>query len=822
MLYSPPTKNGEPQKEAPHRNRNAEKCVNGTVHLSGVDVKDNVRIFSFSDGTVYKPLPVVAANIPAELLSLRIWVVWKPIVRGAKVTKPPVSARTLRQCSIHAEAEYVTGHEAYSTYVENEELAGIGMVLRDSWPFVAVDLDKCLDPDTKGFIEPSAQHIFDLVPSYAEASPSGVGCRVIAKGELPKGRRRAGLVEIYDKDRFVTVTGHTLRPGVGIVECPTGLKEIHKRYVANTATDMVEKPEPLQDMQTRLPDDDVIAKAKGSLQGAKFAALWDGPVEEGANRSELDASLCSILAFWCRRDTEQMDRLFRRSSLMRPKWDEQRGRDTYGEITLAYAVKMTKEVYSPLGTERVFKTFCGENQLEVETTQEEIVSKYNAGHCLVMVGGKYRVFRMDDRELFAPGDFKGMYSFREVEVEGSNGKTKYVKEVDLWFNSPRAARYTGGVTFDPTGGAWEGEHSEGSRTGALGDVETINLWYGWPTVPCGSVSRCRRIIDHVRAIICAGDEELYAWLTNWCAHMIQFPEEKPGTCPILQSGQGTGKGTFSDVLLRMVGRHGLSVNDMNQILGKHNRVLEDKVLVFADEALYAGSKAAADRFKNMITGPTIVIEPKGIDSYMQKSYARFLLATNAEHAAYIEADDRRFTVLLTSERWSDARNQKPNDKKARRAYFKDLWDEIDGGGVEAYMQYLLDWEVDSQSARECMDTRAKRRQRMFSASATVQWLASVAQVGELTTDRHFEEPLYIKVDEKTVLSAKDVWASYLEYSADYRYANRNRETFSAEIRRYGVTKGNFKPFGCTRKCVSYVFPELDKLRANLASIIAED
>ena len=60
-------------------------------------------------------------------------------------------------------------------------------------------------------------------------------------------------------------------------------------------------------------------------------------------------TLVQMLAFWCGGDVEQMDRLFRQSGLMRNKWDEMRGNDTYGVITIKNAIRNTKEFYHPLG-----------------------------------------------------------------------------------------------------------------------------------------------------------------------------------------------------------------------------------------------------------------------------------------------------------------------------------------------------------------------------------------------------------------------------------------------------------------------------------------
>jgi len=57
--------------------------------------------------------------------------------------------------------------------------------------------------------------------------------------------------------------------------------------------------------------------------------------------------LCGILAFWCGRDTGQMDRLFRQSGLYREKWDRPQTGSTYGWITVEKAAAETQNVYRP-------------------------------------------------------------------------------------------------------------------------------------------------------------------------------------------------------------------------------------------------------------------------------------------------------------------------------------------------------------------------------------------------------------------------------------------------------------------------------------------
>jgi len=74
------------------------------------------------------------------------------------------------------------------------------------------------------------------------------------------------------------------------------------------------------------------------LTGVKFANLFEGNWNAYFNSaSEADSSVCWTLAYFTK-DTAQIDRIFRRSGLLRPKWDEMHGAQTYGEMTIAKAL----------------------------------------------------------------------------------------------------------------------------------------------------------------------------------------------------------------------------------------------------------------------------------------------------------------------------------------------------------------------------------------------------------------------------------------------------------------------------------------------------
>jgi primase-polymerase (primpol)-like protein len=72
-----------------------------------------------------------------------------------------------------------------------------------------------------------------------------------------------------------------------------------------------------------------------------FYSAYDGG--KGFDQSSADAALMSQLAFWTGKDMARMDRLFRRSALMRDKY---RNRDDYRRDTIGGAVHMCKNVYT--------------------------------------------------------------------------------------------------------------------------------------------------------------------------------------------------------------------------------------------------------------------------------------------------------------------------------------------------------------------------------------------------------------------------------------------------------------------------------------------
>jgi len=296
--------------------------------------------------------------VPDRLKAHDRWICWTVGQRDGKPTKKPIDPRNGQFASTTDPSTWAS----FGTAVEKAESgvgSGIGFVFTADGPFVGVDLDDCRAPDTGERSEQAAE-IIETLDSYTEISPSGTGFHVIAIGELPAGRNRDGDVEMYEESRYFTVTGDR------VTETPpdvrrrmTELEAVHRDHLGATPTEHTSAERtsaehatdasPERSSLSSISDTELIDRAKGAENGAKFARLWRGTTTGYPSHSEADMALCCLLAFWTGCDPTRMDRLFRSSGLMRDKWDEQHFADgsSYGEKTIERAITVTDDVYDP-------------------------------------------------------------------------------------------------------------------------------------------------------------------------------------------------------------------------------------------------------------------------------------------------------------------------------------------------------------------------------------------------------------------------------------------------------------------------------------------
>jgi putative DNA primase/helicase len=99
-----------------------------------------------------------------------------------------------------------------------------------------------------------------------------------------------------------------------------------------------------------LSEYDLLGKMFGASNGAAIRRLYDGDDgSHGGDASAADQALVNHLAFWAGGDRDRIDKLFRGSGRMRPKWDDRHAADgrTYGQLTIDTALKSVRNFYDP-------------------------------------------------------------------------------------------------------------------------------------------------------------------------------------------------------------------------------------------------------------------------------------------------------------------------------------------------------------------------------------------------------------------------------------------------------------------------------------------
>lgn len=101
-----------------------------------------------------------------------------------------------------------------------------------------------------------------------------------------------------------------------------------------------------------------------------------------------------------------------------------------------------------------------------------------------------------------------------------------------------------------------------------------------------------------------------------------------------------------DPLAELAGASGLHIANPSQLVGRFNSHLQNCILLFADEAFWAGDKAGESVLKALVTEPTITYEGKGRDAVSGKNLIHIVMASNSDWVVPAGlGDERRFAVF---------------------------------------------------------------------------------------------------------------------------------------------------------------------------------
>ena len=301
-------------------------------------------------------LTLIETNLPRFMKDHCQFCFWKMEERNGRPTKVPYNPKQ-PACKAQTNHPETFGklEEAISSC---RNAGGYGIGVRIDQGLWGIDIDHCVD--AQGNLSEMATDIIRTINSPAEYSPSGNGVHIYFRADSADfsadryyiNNQKRGL-EVYPSGKtfkYLTVTGKHITETPEDIESDRSAEiiEILERYMVRDQP----KQSALEGRGTScLEDDELVVKAASSKNGEKFQRLWNGDTSGYPSQSEADAALCAMLAFWSNKDADQMDRLFRKSKLMRDKWDRSVGKTSYGADLIRSSIAMCKETYQPISKE---------------------------------------------------------------------------------------------------------------------------------------------------------------------------------------------------------------------------------------------------------------------------------------------------------------------------------------------------------------------------------------------------------------------------------------------------------------------------------------
>jgi hypothetical protein len=404
--------------------------------------------------------------------------------------------------------------------------------------------------------------------------------------------------------------------------------------------------------------------------------------------------------------------------------------------------------------------FFNNNPEPVDDGQQSVsglVKEFNRQFSVVNEGGCAAVFR----RVFDPvrhrfhferisfTDFRSLYLNRTVQTGiGKDGKPKYAQAADAWLRNPHRKQYLGGVVFDPTGRFDEG---------------VLNLWHGFGVSPIpGSWQRLK---DHLRYVLCAGKVDGYEYVMDWSARLVQFPAEQGEVAIVMRGIEGCGKGLFGNSLRRLLGQHGVAISNSKHLTGNFNGHLRDTVLLFVDEAFYAGDKAHVGILRALVTEAYFILEGKYRDAIECPNYLHIVMASNEDWVVPASLDSRRWLVL-------DVLPTRAGDL----AYFDRIYQELEAGGYEAMLHELLHRDISNFNPRKVPNTAGLEEQRKLSLHIPEQWWHDVLHRGYVFASKPGLEAHFGQWHDE--VATEILFASYQAFSKEHRDRHpMSRETF---------------------------------------------
>jgi len=424
------------------------------------------------------------------------------------------------------------------------------------------------------------------------------------------------------------------------------------------------------------------------------------------------------------------------------------------------------------------------------------LAELNEKHAMIRAGGKVGVLTIPNTgdtdgqlEILSPTAFKDWYQNREIVVGKKPDGGEITQKLGAWWLSHPKRRQYRGIIFAPNKKV----------------PDYFNLWRGFVVEP--KPGDCSKFLDHIKVNVAQGDKEHFNYIIGWFADIFQNPASKCGTSLVIRGKQGTGKTKIGEVIGSLLGPHYLITSSSRFVTGRFNSHLGSCIVLHADEAFWAGDKAAEGTIKDLITGDTHLIEYKGKEPFSVKNYLRLFVTGNPKWLVPAGMEERRFAVFEIGE-----------ESIQDLEYFAAIDEEIKNGGLEALLDYFLNFDLSKVNLKKIPYTSELLNQKLNSLDCRESWALSFLDEGILpghAYDRKYNQ-------RPTEIMFKD----YINHSRNVGINHRNIQTqigifLTKLIPNLKKSRGDYRDLetDSSIKINYYIFPSLKECREAMEKLI---
>ncbi len=427
----------------------------------------------------------------------------------------------------------------------------------------------------------------------------------------------------------------------------------------------------------------------------------------------------------------------------------------------------------------------------------DFVQEMNKDRFVGCIGGKTLVFRevFDEAlsrftlETSSFQDIRNLFNNQKVVVGTSKDNTPITVPLgSAWLDNEFRRQYFD-IKMLPEGCA---------------DPKVYNLFRGFAVEPVKGTWTLMR--KHIKDVICSGDKNHYRYVIRWLARMIQKPWTPGEVALVLQGGKGVGKGMLGNAICRIMGQHACHVMNVKHVTGDFNAHLEDCIFLFADEAFWAGDKAAEGVLKGMITESTILIVRKYCDGKQARNMLHVFMASNNDWVVPASKDERRYCVLKVSDCHKDD-----------FPYFAALATETDNGGLAAMLYYLQHLDISDFEVRAVPKTEGLADQKIQSLDTVLAWWFHKLSDGELLPGYGWGSvPVQALYDE--YITSVQKLGGNVRRATDTSFALQLRKVLPKNF----PVKSRHTSVGEPRRVNHYGFPDLNICRTQFETVLGVD